>query len=349
MYSAFLRSQRVDPMPVHRQEQLREPEAVVLALEPVALRDLLVRPMLRPVDDRGRQLDERDGQDHADHERRREERPPVSRGEESQDRSDGDEQDRERRVVERSGRHGHQRRQPGSRQPHTSAAVEHRQREVRPDRDDVVRRQEQVHLSAHEVVRRERVEQRDHDCDLRPHGEPPKHEVGHDGRHREGEDEEDVHHERRVVGEQAGDPEEQDVQRVSAQHRVVVELLALRSAEPRVLVEPAALHHALDQRQVERPVAGVGERDPEVRIPEPQEDRRADAGEDGRGRRVGRLPPGAQMPSLPSTGSDGPQRSSSRDRSRCRIPHSRSPASSSKRPSSNQVREFSGWSSTARM
>ena len=154
---------------------------------------------------------------------------------------------------------------------------------------------------------------------------------------------------RRVVREEPGEPEEDDVQAVPAQHRVVVELLPVRSAESRVLVEPAALHHGLDQRQVERPVAGVRERHADVRIPEPQEDRRADAGKHGSRCREPRLPPCAQMPSLPSTGSDGPQRSSSRERSRCRIPHSRSPASSSKRPSSNHVREFSGCSSTARM
>ena len=43
-------SQGVDAMAVHRKETMREPEAVV-ALEPVTL-DLVVRPVLGPIDDR---------------------------------------------------------------------------------------------------------------------------------------------------------------------------------------------------------------------------------------------------------------------------------------------------------
>ncbi len=69
-----------------------------------------------------------------------------------------------------------------------------------------------MHLPAHEVVGRERVEHGDDDRDLWPDRKPPQDEVGHDGGDREGQDEEDVHHGRRVVREEPGEPEEEDVQ-----------------------------------------------------------------------------------------------------------------------------------------
>src|SRR5215207_10232286 len=81
--------QGVDAMAVHRKEQMREPQAVVLALEPVTLRNHVVCPMLCPVDDRRRELHERDRQDHADDERCWEEGPSLPRRKEPQHRRDG--------------------------------------------------------------------------------------------------------------------------------------------------------------------------------------------------------------------------------------------------------------------
>ena len=204
-----------------------------------------------------------------------------------------------------------------------------------------------MYLAAEEVVRQKRVQQRAHERDPPRDRQPPEHDERRHRDQRERQDVEDVHHRRRVVGEETAEPEEDQVERVGARDRVVVEILPVRRSQVRVVEVPGVLHHRLDDGQVQDGVPGVVERDPEVGVPELQEHDRGDQGEH-RGRcaeeQVAVAP---HRPIDTSRSLAGPSGSSSRARRRCRRPRARRPVLSSKRPSSYHVRQFSGWRSTA--
>ncbi len=204
-----------------------------------------------------------------------------------------------------------------------------------------------MHLAALEVVRQEGEEERDDERDPARDRQAAQDEVRRQGDERKREQEEEVDDERRIPGAEAEDPEEEEVQRLPADHRVVVELLVVGRSELGVLEVPGVLEDALDQRQVEGRVAGVGERRSKVRAPELQHEGGPGQGEHHGGAGEERVAPSPHWPIDTSRSLARPSGSSSRARRRWRIARSCLPVASSKRPSSYHDRQLSGWRSTA--
>ena len=267
-------------------------------------------PWQRHVHERGREVDHRDGPDGDDRDRGRREHARPAAGDEV-DRAEHDEEEqREHGVVRARGGDRDAREQP---QPPPPAPDPHAptvsvvafggegragrrdpQHEVRGERHDPVRRQEEVRHAPREVIREVRVEQGDHPGDATGGAERPEHEEHRHGHRGEGEDVEDVHRGADVAGHGAEHLQPHEVQVVEAD-REVEELLVERRAEVGVGEEPEVVDPALREHLVEGRVGLVGvdprvapdvrERDVEVGVPQlehrHEDHQRGDGDQDG--------------------------------------------------------------------
>jgi hypothetical protein len=291
---------------VEWKDELARPQAVVLALERLAL-DCVVRPVLNPVHEGWRSVEraERDDQSRGDDSGR--EDVSSSRDQPTEHRCRSQQDHGERGVVERARRRRddeadrdrHERPARCVRE-HSGAsraaseerlAGEHGQDQIGGERDRVVRRQEQVRLTAQEVIGKERIE-RGADQRRSP-GDP---EVAHDQerrqrREREREEKEGVQDRAGLGGRQPEDLEDQKIQVIAREDRIVVELLPERGAEPLVLEVPTALEDALHGQQVQHGVVPVDERRIEICAPELEHDRPRHARQRHRGEREDELAP----------------------------------------------------------